>query len=73
MSITSFQFLAFALITFIVYNVFPQKHKWVVLLAASAVFYISFSPWGILFLIATALIAFFSAKQKIPSKTASPE
>ena len=63
MSITSFQFLAFVLITFIVYNVFPQKHKWVVLLAASAVFYISFSPWGILFLIATALIAFFSAKQ----------
>ena len=63
MTLTSFQFLAFVLVTFIVYYLFPQKHKWAVFLAASAVFYISFSPWGILFVTATSLIAFFSARQ----------
>jgi len=39
MTITSLYYLAFVLLTLIVYYVFPKKLRWTVLLAASAAFY----------------------------------
>ena len=61
MSITSFAFLGFVLITLIVFRLFPVKKQWWVLLAASVVFYLSFSIAGIFVMIGTALLTYFAA------------
>ena len=61
MTITSFQFLGFILITLIAFRLFPVKKQWWVLLAASVVFYLSFSIVGIFVMIGTALLTFFAA------------
>lgn len=61
MTITSFQFLGFILITLIVFRLFPVKKQWWVLLAASILFYLSFSIAGIFVMIGTALLTSFSA------------
>ena len=63
MAITSFKFLLFVFITCILYYAVPKKWKWIVLLAASAVFYISFSVYGIFILIGLSLATYFSALQ----------
>lgn len=60
MRITSFAFLGFILITFIVFRVFPVKKRWWVLLAASVAFYLSFSIGGIFVMIGTALLTWFA-------------
>ena len=61
MTITSFQFLGFILITLIAFRLFPVKKQWWVLLAASVVFYLSFSIVGIFVMIGTALLTYFAA------------
>ena len=63
MVITSFKFLFFVLITCIVYYAVPKKLKWIALLAAGAVFYISFSVYGVFVLIGASLVTYFSAVQ----------
>lgn len=60
MTITSFGFLGFILLTLIIYRLFPVKKQWWVLLAASIVFYLSFSIGGIFIMIGTALLTYFS-------------
>lgn len=61
MSITSFQFLGFVLVTLIAFRLFPAKKQWWVMLAASVVFYLSFSVGGIFFMIGTSLLTYFAA------------
>lgn len=61
MSITSFAFLGFVLVTLIAFRLFPVKKQWWVLLAASVVFYLSFSIAGIFVMIGTALLTYFAA------------
>lgn len=61
MSITSFEFLGFVLVTLITFRLFPVKKQWWVLLAASVVFYLSFSIAGIFVMIGTALLTYFAA------------
>ena len=61
MSITSFQFLGFVIVTSIVFRFFPFKKQWWVLLAASIVFYLSFSVGGIFVMVGTALLTYFAA------------
>lgn len=61
MIITSFQFLGFVLISLIVFRLFPAKKQWWVLLAASVIFYLSFSVAGIFVMLATAMLTYFSA------------
>ena len=60
MRITSFAFLGFVLVTCIVFRLFPAKKRWWVLLAASAVFYLSHSVGGFFVLLGTALITYFA-------------
>ena len=60
MTITSFTFLGFVLATLIVYRSFPVKKQWWVLLAASIIFYLSFSIGGIFVMIGTSLLTYFS-------------
>lgn len=61
MTITSFIFLGFILITLIVFRLFPEKKQWWVLLAASVVFYVSFNLAGIFVMIGTALLTYAAA------------
>ena len=61
MSITSFLFLGFVLLTLIIYYIVPPKAQWVVLLIASIAFYVSFSVNGVFVMIATALFIWFAA------------
>ena len=61
MTITSFQFIGFVLVTLIAFRLFPVKKQWWVLLAASVVFYLSFSIAGIFVMIGTALLTYFAA------------
>lgn len=61
MTINSFAFLGFILLTLIIYRLFPVKRQWWVLLVASIVFYLGFSVGGILVMIATALLIYFAA------------
>ena len=62
MSITSFQFIGFVLITLIVFRLFPVKKQWWVLLAASVVFYLSFSVPGIFVMVGTSLLTYAAAR-----------
>ena len=63
MSITSFSFILFVLIVVILYYAVPRKLQWMVLLAASILFYLSFSVIGLFLLVGTSFFAYFSALQ----------
>ena len=62
MIITSFQFLGFVIVTLIAFRLFPVKKQWWVLLAASVVFYLSFSITGIFVMIGTSLLTYAAAR-----------
>ena len=61
MTITSFAFLGFVLLTLIIYKLWPIKKQWWILLAASIVFYLSFSIGGIFVMIGTSLLTYFAS------------
>lgn len=63
MTITSFSFLGFIILSLVIYHLFPVNKQWLVLLAASAVFYLSFSVSGLFVMILTALLTYFAALQ----------
>lgn len=63
MSITSFQFILFVIVSVTIYRVIPAKLQWVSLLVTSIVFYLSLSVYGIFVLIVTALITYYFAIQ----------
>ena len=54
MSITSLTFVLFALLTLIVYYIFPKKSQWCVLLLASGVFYLSCGVKSMIYVLITA-------------------
>lgn len=57
-----FYLLLFLGLTFILYTLFPKKYKWVILLAASYIYYIVSSRiWLIIFLIITTLSVYLGA------------
>ena len=60
MTITSFEFLGFVLLTLIIFRLFPVKKQWWILLAAGIVFYLSFSIGGIFVMIGTSLLTYFA-------------
>lgn len=57
MGITSVMFVCFIALALGVYSVMPSRFRWCVLLAASIIFYVSFSPVGIWVLCGTSLFA----------------
>lgn len=60
MSIISFPFLIFAALVVLLYYTLPKKCQWVILLAASVAFYMTYG-WKMLpFLLASAAIAYFA-------------
>ncbi len=58
MAFTSFYFLAFLAVVICAYYAFPSKVRWLVLLAASYIFYLISSPRTFLFLIFTTAVTF---------------
>ncbi len=61
MSINSAAFLLFLTVSVIVYYAVPKKARWLILLAASAFFYLSYSPRAALCLLFTAASVYLGA------------
>lgn len=61
MVFTSLEFLAFFPVVTLLYFVLPHRHRWWMLLAASAVFYMAFIPVYILILLFTIVIDYIAA------------
>lgn len=61
MSLSSISFLLFLALTFAVYYLTPERLRWIVLLAASAVFYLSSSVPAALYLCATIAMTYGAA------------
>lgn len=62
MSFTSLRFLAFLIITVILYYIIPRKHQWKLLLISSYVFYFFCGKWYLPYIIATTISSFFAAR-----------
>jgi len=61
MTVTSFSFLCFLLVGFLVYYIAPKKLQWIVLLLMSIIFYCSAaSAYTILFLVMSTILAYIS-------------
>lgn len=67
MSITTFSFFLFICAVLLVYFLVPKKLQWVVLLAASCIFYVSYGAQYILYVLFTATSVYFATRfmQKI--------
>ena len=62
MTLTSFPFLVFAAVTVLLYYLLPKKVQWVVLLAASTLFYGAAGGWYLPFILVTILSTYFLAR-----------
>ena len=62
MSITSFTFVLFIFALLLVYYLVPQRFQWLVLLAASGVFYLSCGVKSSLFILITAFSIYLAAR-----------
>lgn len=60
MSFVSLYFLAFLAVVFIVYFTVPKRGQWIVLLAASYVFYLFSGAGAVFFILFTTIITFFT-------------
>ena len=61
MNFNSLAFLLFLPIVILVYWLLPHKFRWIWLLLASYVFYMSWNPWLIFLIIGTTLVSYCSA------------
>ena len=62
MNYLSLVFVAFVAVVFGLYNLFPQKHRWKVLLCASLFFYLCYDIKYIIFLMFVAVSTFVTAR-----------
>lgn len=62
MEYTSFIYVIFLAICGILYYVLPKKMQWIVLLIASLAFYVSIAQILVLYMLATTLIVYLSAR-----------
>lgn len=60
MSFNSWQFLIFLPVVVLLYWVLPKKFRWVMLLIASYLFYMSWNPWLIFLIIFTTVVSYVS-------------
>ncbi len=56
MLFNSFDFLVFFAIVFICYFIIPYKIRWILLLAASCIFYMAWNPYLILLIVFTIAV-----------------
>ena len=63
MSILSFNFIIFLIISTLIYYVTPKKYRWIILLLSSVIFFISTCPaYLLLYLVFDILVAYISTK-----------
>ena len=63
MSFTGFPFYCFAALIALLYYIVPRRFQWLVLLAASLVFYLTYGWTRIPFVVISALVAFVGARK----------
>ncbi|MDO5382424.1 MAG: MBOAT family O-acyltransferase [Eubacteriales bacterium] len=61
MLFTSYQFIAFVIISLILYYLVPKKLQWIVLLCMNTLFYVYAGISGIIFIVTTIVTTFFGA------------
>lgn len=61
MRITSLSFFAFILLLWVIYYFLSEKHRWVVLLVSSIIFYSSFSAVSFIYVLATSALIYCAA------------
>ncbi len=71
--IVSIAYVAFLVAVAVVYYILPKKFQWIVLLVASLIFYTLSGAQYIIFILASAGITFFSAKQMAKNIDAEAE
>src|SRR5690554_4762419 len=63
MLFTSYEFILFAVVLFVLYYIIPKKFQWMLLLLASYVFY-SFAGMGyMVYILATTLSTYFAGRR----------
>lgn len=62
MNFTSPEFLCFFPLVLLLYWLLPHRFRWVLLLIASYLFYLSWNPWMGLLLLGTTLVTYWSAR-----------
>lgn len=62
MFFTSYEFIGFLAVVFLLYYVLPKKMQWPLLLVASYVFYFIASPVYVIFIFVTTITTFFAAQ-----------
>jgi D-alanyl-lipoteichoic acid acyltransferase DltB (MBOAT superfamily) len=61
MNFNSLEFLVFLLVVLVLYWIIPSKFRWILLLAASYYFYMSWNVWLIFLIVGTTLISYLAA------------
>jgi len=61
MLFTSYEFIGFLIILFILYYVIPKKYQWILLLASSYVFYFLAGPSYLIYILAVTIIVYLCA------------
>lgn len=59
MLFTSYEFLGFLLLLFVLYYVVPKRYQWVLLLAASYIFYFIANPYYLIYIFVTTASIYF--------------
>ena len=59
MLFTSYEFLGFILLIFVLYYVVPKKFQWILLLAFSYIFYFIANPYYLVYIIVTTVTIYF--------------
>ena len=70
MLFTSYEFLAFIAVLFLLYYVIPKKFQWKLLLLASYLFYLASGPENLLYILFTTVTTYFLTKSIQKNKDA---
>lgn len=70
MLFTSYEFIGFVAVLLVLYYTIPQKYQWMLLLAASCVFYYIASPIYLVYIFTTIITVYFAGRMmdKYPDK-----
>ena len=61
MLFNSFEFIVFFIIVTLFYFLLPHRARWVLLLAASCIFYMAWNPWLIILIAFTIAVNYFAS------------
>ena len=62
MLFTSYEFLGFIFVLFLLYYLVPKGMQWILLLAAGYIFYAAADPRYLIYILATTITVYFTAR-----------